>query len=145
MSFLELIGAIFVRSQLIEQIMRELIMLQESYVVPTNFDRKTFGGLLSDFVKLYPEIKDNKVPDEWKEHVDLSLHSSLKDANEVRNDAAHGEYLTLVTIRDLMPDKDAEGIDRLTMKSIRKNAEIMDKALIEIWNFRAGLVKTNGL
>jgi hypothetical protein len=140
MSFLELIGAIFVRSQLIEQIMRELILAKEGYVAPADFEKKTFGWLLNKFATLYPEIKENDVPPEWKEHLDMSLYASLKDANEVRNDAAHGEYLVHVTLIDLMPGKDAKGINRLTMKAIRENASIMDKALIDAWNFRIGIL-----
>lgn len=139
MSFLELIGAIFVRSQLIEQIMRELILAKKFYAAPRDFDKKTFGRLLSEFVKLYPDIKNNEAPEEWKERVDFSLYSSLNDAKEIRNDAAHGEYLTHITIKDLMPNSQSDGIDRLTMKATRKNAEIMDEALIKIWNYRANL------
>lgn len=138
MSFLELIGAIFVRSQLIEQIMRELIIAIESYTAPANFERKPFGDLLTELTRLYPEIKENPVPPEWQKHLDQSLYSYLNDAKEVRNDAAHGDYLVHLTIEDLLPDKHAEGINRLTMKTTRESAQIMDKALVEIWNFRAG-------
>jgi len=141
MSFLELIGAIFVRSQLIEQIMRQLIMAKEGYNPPIDFNKKSFGWLLNEFLRLYPEIKKNTVPSEWQKHLDLSLYAHLKTAKEVRDDAAHGEYLAHVTIKDLMPGKHGKGIDRLTMKAIRENATIMDESLIKLWNFRARLEK----
>ena len=140
MSFLELIGAIFVRAQLIEQILRELIMKKESYIIPVNFDRKGFGWLLVECAKLYPEIKENKVPPEWQD-VDMSLYSTLNDAKDTRDSAAHGDYLAYVTIKELMPGKHYKGMDRLTVKTTRKSAMVMDNALIELWNFRAGLKK----
>jgi hypothetical protein len=143
MSFLELIGAIFVRSQLIEQVMRELIMTKKGYSLPDDFDRKTFGWLLNEFSKLYPEVKVNKAPLEWQQHHDMSLYASLKDAKEVRDSAAHGDYLAHITAKDLMPAKDGKGIDRLTTKAARKSAMVMDAALIEVWNFRAGLMGSN--
>ena len=137
MSFLEAVGAIFVRSQLTEQIMRELILASGSFTEPADFDKKTFGWLLTELAKLYPTIKDNDVPDEWKEHVDLSVYANLEAARDVRNSAAHGEYLAHISIKDLMPGKHADGIDRLTMKTMRKSVIIMDDALIAIWNFGA--------
>lgn len=141
LSFLELIGAIFVRAQLIEQIMRELTLRKDGYEPPDDFERKTYGQLLAIFVSLYPEIKDNNVPPDYKEHIDMSLHASLKNANDVRNSAAHGDYLAHVSTKDLMPAKDGDGVDRLTMKSARKSAMAMDTALIELWNYRAKLLK----
>lgn len=137
MSFLEAVGAVFVRSQLTEQIMRELILASESFTEPADFDKKTFGWLLIELAKLYPSIKDNDVPDEWKEHVDLSVYANLEGGRDVRNSAAHGEYLAHVSIKDLMPGEYADDIDRRTMKTMRQNVMVMDDALIAIWNFGA--------
>lgn len=141
LSFLELIGAIFIRSQLIEQIMRELLQQSGTYVAPPKFERKTFGALLADLVKHYPAIKKNPVPEAWQPHHDASLYASLMGAKNVRDSAAHGDYLAHVTIKNLLPGQNA--VDRLTMKAAREGATVMDEALVAIWNFRAEVKKTN--
>lgn len=141
MSFLELIGAIFVRSQLIEQIMRQLILAKEGYKIPVDFETKTYGGLLTEFAKLYPELKENKIPPEYQKQIDMSLYSSLKDAKEVRDSAAHGDYLESITIKNLMPGQEDESINRYVLKGVRKSALVMDTTLIELWNFRTEVLK----
>lgn len=132
-SFLELIGAIFVRSQIIEEIMRALIeeKLTETDI-PQNFSRLTYGGLLKLLAELYPEIKQSPVGPEWG---DMSLYADLLNAKEVRDDAAHGDYISHLNAAKLMTSDKQGAVDRLTLKAARKSAMAMDDALFKLSDF----------
>lgn len=124
MSLNELVGAIFVRSQVIEQLMREMLRMDDSYVLPADFDKKTFGSLLVDFAKSYPDIKVPKHSD----YPDMTLYSDLIDARDIRNDAAHGYHLANMTVAELLHDygEKAEDINRYIHKGIRKSLWAID-------------------
>lgn len=128
MSLNELVGAIFVRSQVIEQLMRQMLEMNESYTVPADFDRKTFGGLLRDFTRHYPDIKTPKHPD----YPDMTLYADLVDARDIRNDAAHGDHLANMSVAELMHDygKEAESINRFLHKGIRKSLWAIDYCMM---------------
>lgn len=85
MNTLELVGAILARAQLIESIMRRYIAdLSGEHPSDAN---GTFGQLKERFKGLYPDETD--------------LHESLDIANEVRNDAAHTDFLGIWTVLDV--------------------------------------------
>lgn len=130
MSLNELVGAIFVRSQVIEQLMRQMLEISESYSVPANFDKKTFGSLLVDFTKHYPDIKVPKHPG----FPDMTLYSDLIDARDIRNDAAHGYHLANMSIAELLHDYGgkAEDINRYIHKGIRKSLWAIDYCMISM-------------
>ena len=137
-SFLELIGAIFVRSQIIEEIMRALIREKLGHELPANFDRMTFGGLLSKLADVYPEIKISPPPPEYG---DLSLYSDLLNAKNVRDDAAHGDYISHLNAVKLMTSDKQGAVDRLTVKAARKSALAMDDALFKLSEFARNHLK----
>lgn len=128
MSLNELVGAIFVRSQVIEQLMRQMLEMSESYTVPENFARKTFGSLLIDFARCYPDIKTPKHPD----YPDMTLYADLTDARDIRNDAAHGDHLANMSVAELMHDygEKAESINRYLHKGIRKSLWAIDYCMM---------------
>ena len=128
MSLNELVGAIFVRSQVIEQLMRQMLEMNKSYTLPADFDRKTFGSLLIDFAICYPDIKIPKHPD----YPDTTLYADLVDARDIRNDAAHGDYLANMSIAELMHDygEEAENINRYLHKGIRKSLWAIDYCMM---------------
>lgn len=137
MNFLELMGAIFIRSQIIEQLIREMILATEAYQEPKDFDKKTFGQLLKIFEDLYPEIKQPKDP-KWPT---MTLYEDLRIAKEARDEAAHGDFLVHLSVIDLLTGEKVKekSIDRLTLKAARKSAMAMDDAVFKLWNFRANL------
>lgn len=63
MSFASLVGCIFIRSQAIEQLMRQLLESSSNYTVPNDFERKTFGQLLIDLARFFPDIKTPERPE----------------------------------------------------------------------------------
>lgn len=129
MSLLELIGAMFIRSQVIEQIMREMLTANQAYNIPSNFDRKTFGGLLKDFAKVYPDIKDSEHTG-WS---DQSLYAYLKTAKYIRDEAAHGYFLSSMAYHQLLHDYGQNAdTDRVLHKSLRKSLWMLDEVTIRL-------------
>lgn len=134
MSFNELVGAIFVRSQFIEQLMREMLKMHPSYSVPRNFDEKTFGSLLKDLEPLYPDLKDIKM--DGYTMLGTSMYDDLKDARDIRNEAAHGSYLVGLTIMDLLHNYGSNaGSRRLILKGMRKSLWVMDYCMVDFNNY----------
>ncbi len=132
MRFLELMGAIFVRSQLIEQVMCQLIQERAPEGLPASFDKWTFGRLLKRFDQLYPEARVGPGGVE-----DLSVWAWLSSALDARNEAAHGDYLTHLAIHDLMKDYGANiSLDRITLRAAQKSLKCLDQAMVEILQFR---------
>lgn len=138
MSFPELTGSIFIRSQVIEQLMRQLLECHDDYELPTNFDRKTFGQLLIDFSKYYPDIKTPK----HSGFPDLNLYSSLENARDIRNDAAHGYYLAGLGIAEMLDGYGSKlEIDRFNLRAVQKSLQAIDMCIFEFIDY----IQTNGL
>lgn len=132
MSFNEMVGAIFMRSQIIEQLMREMIMRYPNYKIPKDFDKQTYGGLLHIFSDLYPDITkpyDDRLPE-------YSLHWDLLAAKEARDNGAHGHFLIGVFILDLLHDY-GKPLDknRFIMKGLRKDLWVVDEAMAQLMNY----------
>lgn len=129
MSFNEMIGAIFMRSQIIEQLMREMIQLKTDHLIPNNFEKLTYGRLLTIFKDLYPDIcipYDSRLPQ-------YHLLGDLNDAKEARDDAAHGHFLTGIFIMDLLHDYGSVlSKRRFIMKGLRKDLWVIDDAMRQL-------------
>ncbi len=130
MTFNEIIGAIFTRSQVIEQLMRQAIEKKDDFEVPSDFERKTFGGLLAIFSQLYPEIKISDPPG----YPDLSLYGWLESAKKSRDSAAHGDFLGNFAISQLLHDYGTD-LDRFIHKGMRKSLWGIDEALFRMIAF----------
>lgn len=132
MSFVELVGCIFIRSQVIEQLMRQLLESHREYVVPSDFERKTFGALLIDFAKFYPEIKTP----EHANFPDMTLYSSLENARDVRNDAAHGYHLVGLGVAQMLDGYGLKAeIDRFNLRAVQKGLKAVDMCIFELFEF----------
>lgn len=130
MSFNELVGAIFVRSQFIEQLMRDMLRMHPNYSEPNNFNEKTFGSLLNDLKPLYPDLQDTKVGNYTM--LGTSMYDDLKDARDIRNEAAHGDYLVGLTIMDLLHNYGSKANKRhFILKSMRKSLWVMDYCMVD--------------
>lgn len=132
MSFVELVGCIFIRSQVIEQLMRQLLENHGEYVVPSDFERKTFGTLLIDFAKFYPEVKTP----EHASFPDMTLYSSLENAKDVRNDAAHGYHLAGLGVAQMLDGYGLKAeIDRFNLRTVQKGLKAVDMCIFELFEF----------
>lgn len=132
MSFAELTGCIFIRSQVIEQLMRQLLESHDRYTMPNDFERKTFGALLIDFSKYYPAIKTPKEPT----YPDMTLYSSLENARDIRNDAAHGYYLAGLGVAQMLDSYGTNvDIDRFNLRAIQKSLKAIDMCIFELLEF----------
>lgn len=130
MSFNELMGAIFVRSQFIEQLMREMLKKHQGYRVPQNFEEKTFGSLLYDLKPLYPDLQDIKEGDYMM--LGTSMYSDLIDARDIRNEAAHGSFLVGLTIMDLLHNYGSKANKRrFVLRGMRKSLWVMDYCMVD--------------
>jgi hypothetical protein len=138
MSFSELTGSIFIRSQVIEQLMRQLLESHGGYHVPDNFDRKTFGQLLIDFSQTYPDIKTP----ENEAYPDMTLYSSLEIARDIRNDAAHGYYLIGLGVAEMLDGYGSKvEIDRYNLRTLQKSLMSIDQCIFELIEY----IQTNNL
>lgn len=132
MSFAELTGCIFIRSQAIEQLMRQLLENHSNYTVPANFERKTFGQLLTDFARQFPDIK---IPKDTN-YPDMTLYSTMKNARDIRNDAAHGYYLAGLAVAQVLDGYGRKAdIDRFNLRSIQKSLMAVDICVFELLEF----------
>ena len=137
MSFNELMGAIFVRSQFIEQLMREMLKKHQGYRIPQNFDEKTFGSLLHDLKPLYPDLQDVKEGDYIM--LGTSMYDDLVDARDIRNEAAHGSFLVELTIMDLLHNYGSKAnTRRFVLKGMRKSLWMMDYCMIDFHRYCMG-------
>lgn len=117
------------RSQIIEQLMREMIQLKTNYRIPNNFEKLTYGGLLTIFKDLYPDIHNPYDPRLPEYH----LLCDLNNGKEARDDAAHGHFLTGIFIMDLLHDYGSTlSKHRLVMKGLRKDLWVIDDAMRQL-------------
>lgn len=124
MSYIELIGSILARAQVIEEAMRMLIVgASDEYGHPREI-KGTFGQVLNRFRRLYPEEHD--------------LIELLELAREARNDAAHTALLVAHFIEGQLPDQDPDSVRSFQRRAMRKTVEGMDWALREILRFLRG-------
>jgi hypothetical protein len=138
MSFSELTGSIFIRSQVIEQLMRQLLENHNGYRVANNFSRKTFGQLLIDFSQIYPDIKTPQTDG----YPDMTLHSSFEIARDIRNDAAHGYYLIGLGVAEMLDEYGSKiEIDRYNLRTLQKSLMSIDQCIFEFIEY----IQTNNL
>ncbi len=138
MSFNEVVGAIFVRSQFIEEMMRRMLILDQNYKPPKNFDEKTFGGLLNDLKKVYPDINDLKTDDKYI-MPGTTMYEDLDSARTIRNEAAHGDYLVGLTVLDLLHNYGSRASrNRFILKGMRKSLWVMDYCMIDFSVYCSG-------
>lgn len=136
MSFNELMGAIFVRSQFIEQLMREMLKKHQSYRIPRNFNEKTFGSLLNDLKLLYPDLQDIKEGDYIM--LGTTMYDDLVDARDIRNEAAHGTFLVGLTVMDLLHNYGSKADKRrLVLRGMRKSLWMMDYCMVDFYRYCA--------
>lgn len=134
MSFNELMGAIFVRSQFIEQLMREMLKKHQGYRIPQNFEEKTFGSLLHDLKPLYPDLQDTKEGDYMM--LGTSMYNDLIDARDIRNEAAHGSFLVGLTIMDLLHNYGSKANKRhFVLRGMRKSLWVMDYCMVDFHRY----------
>lgn len=121
----ELVGAILVRSQVIEEILREAYAHEKGLDGPRAVnERWTFGKLLNEFRALFP---DEEVLLGW-----------LDGAKEARDDAAHSTFLIGIYVSEVLRDyPDQEAVQRFNQKALCKDAEGVEMTLRKMLAFRA--------
>lgn len=135
MTFNELVGAIFIRSQIIEMLMREMLMKHPDFKIPNNFDRKPFGELLKYLEPLY-SLDLNEIKNEGYIMKGTSMYDDLKTACNIRNEAAHGDYLAGISILDLLHNYGTNAQkERFIIDGIRKDLWSIDYCMIDFYNF----------
>ncbi|MBI5156981.1 MAG: hypothetical protein HZA58_03080 [Acidimicrobiia bacterium] len=121
MSYVEQIGSILGRAQIIEEVMRMLIVRASDELEHPRQVTGTFGQLLRRFKALYPN--------------EAALAELLDAARDARNNAAHSDLLVALFIKELLLNQDPDDVDRFQRRAMRKTIEGMDWALHEILRF----------
>ena len=133
MDFNEMIESIFIRCQIMEALMRDLISKKGRKIEHDALVRMSFGQLLRTLESRYPEISVWTAKSGFG---DLSLLSYLESAKDLRDSAAHGDYLVHLTISELLVSYGgAVSADRIAVRSARKSLFSIDDALIKIKKF----------
>jgi hypothetical protein len=122
MSYMELIGSVLGRAQIIEEVMRMMIVRASDTFVHPRQVKGTFDYLVVQFKELYPN--------------EGFLIDLLETGRDTRNGAAHDDLLVALFISDLLSDEHSEeDIDRFNRRGMRKTVEGMDWLLKEMLKF----------